>query len=189
RWQMALYGGKVLKAASLQKMTSPFKDDYGLGIYVRTVDGRKAFTHGGGVPTFANLAYFPDTRTSVVVLGTPGPKAAPALEIAAYLGTLAHGGTVTLASERKAITLPGDVLARYAGVYEMGGQQMTIVVDAGQLAFQAPGRTSPIHAESNNRFFVPNSNLLFEFVADATGVVTAVIVHQGTRQERATRVK
>ena len=85
RWQLALYGGKVLSAASLQRMTTSFKGDYGLGIYVRTIDGRKAMTHGGGVPTFANLTYFPETRTSVVVLGNPNPKAAPAPEIAAYL--------------------------------------------------------------------------------------------------------
>jgi CubicO group peptidase (beta-lactamase class C family) len=34
QWQRALYGGKVLSAASLRKMTTPFKGDYGLGIYV-----------------------------------------------------------------------------------------------------------------------------------------------------------
>src|SRR6185436_13597605 len=33
RWQSALYGGKVLSKVSLEKMTRPFKDDYGLGVY------------------------------------------------------------------------------------------------------------------------------------------------------------
>jgi hypothetical protein len=54
RWQNALYGGKVLSKVSLDKMTRPFKDDYGLGAYIRTIDGRRAATHGGGAPPFAN---------------------------------------------------------------------------------------------------------------------------------------
>jgi hypothetical protein len=190
RWQLALYGGKVLSAASLQRMTTPFKGDYGLGIYLRTIDGRKAMTHGGGVPTFANLAYFPDTRTSVVVLGNPNPKAAATPEIAAYLGTLAHGGTVTLASERKAITLAADVLHRYAGQYVMGDTPLIVVVNGAQLALQTPdGRTMSLLAESETSFFMEGTNVRVEFVRDAGGVVTGLVVHQGTSQQRATRLR
>lgn len=190
KWQRALYGGTVLSAASLKKMTTSFKGDYGLGIYVRTIDGRKAMTHGGGVPTFANLTYFPDTRTSVVVLGIPNPKAAPAPEIAAYLGTLAHGGTVTLASERKAITLAADVLQQYAGQYAMGGTSVIVVVNGAQLALQPPdGRTSPLLAESETSFFIEGTNVRVEFVRDTGGVVTGLVVHHGTHQERATRLR
>jgi CubicO group peptidase (beta-lactamase class C family) len=190
KWQLALYGGKVLSAASLKKMTASFKGDYGLGIYIRTIDGRKVMTHGGGVPTFANLTYFPETRTSVVVLGNPNPKAAPASEIAAYLGTLAHGGTVTLASERKAITLAADVMQRYAGQYAMGGTSVMVVVNSAQLALQPPdGRTIPLLAESETSFFIEKTNVRVEFVRDAGGVVTGLVVHQGTHQERATRLR
>ena len=69
RWQNGLYGGKVISKASLQKMTTAFKGDYGLGVYIRTIDGRRAATHGGGAPPFANLTYFLDRGISVVVLG------------------------------------------------------------------------------------------------------------------------
>jgi CubicO group peptidase (beta-lactamase class C family) len=111
RWQRALYGGTVISAASLKKMTASYnKGDYGLGIYVRMVDGRLAMTHGGGAPAFANLTWFPDRQISVVVLSSVATTPAP--EIGAFLGALAHGSPVTLASERKGITLPPDVLAR-----------------------------------------------------------------------------
>jgi CubicO group peptidase (beta-lactamase class C family) len=103
RWQNGLYGGKVLSKASLEKMTTPFKGDYGLGVYIRTIDGRRAATHGGGVPPFANLTYFLDRGISVVVLGNI--SVAPSAEIAGYLGALAHGDAVQLLSEKKAITL------------------------------------------------------------------------------------
>lgn len=190
RWQLALYGGKVLSATSLQKMTTSFKGDYGLGIYLRTIDGRKAMTHGGGVPTFANLAYYPETRTSVVVLGNPNAKAPSVPEIAAYLGTLAHGGTITLASERKSITLAADVLQRYAGQYSMGGTALSVAVNGALLSLQTPdGRTLSLLAESETWFFMEGTNVRVEFVRDAGGAVTDLVVHQGTQQQRATRVR
>jgi CubicO group peptidase (beta-lactamase class C family) len=186
RWQAALYGGKVLSAASLKKMTTVFKGDYGLGVYVRTVDGRLAMTHGGGAPPFANLTYFPDQRISVVVLGNL--NLAPAPEIGAFLGALAHGATVQLSSERKAITLAPAILERYAGVYRMGGGTMNVVTDGTQLALASNGLTTPLLAESETSFYLQGTNLRFEFVRDANGVVTELVLQQGTRAERAQRV-
>ena len=186
RWQRGLYGGKVLSAASLRKMTTPFKGDYGLGIYVRTVDGRLAYTHGGGAPAFANLTYFPDRQVSVVVLGSIAT--APAPEVAAYLGTLAHGGTVTLASERKYIVLPVSVLERYVGVYELGGR-FPIVLDGMNLAFGDGPQKTRLLPESETVFYLEGTNLRVEFVRDASGAVVEMVVHQGTRQDRAKRVK
>ena len=189
RWQNGLYSGKVLSKASLQKMTTPYKDDYGLGVYIRSVDGRRAATHGGGVPPFANLTYFFDRGVSVVVLGNL--SVAPSAEIAAYLGALAHGDTVQLMSEKKAIALAPSVLARYAGVYQSaGGQTTTISVEGGQLAAQpARGAALPLLAESQTRFFNRDRGIVVDFVRDGAGNVAELVVLQGTHQERATRVK
>jgi CubicO group peptidase (beta-lactamase class C family) len=188
RWQNALYGGKVLSKVSLDKMTRPFKDDYGLGVYIRTIDGRRAATHGGGAPPFANLTYFFDRGISVVVLGNL--SVAPSAEIAGYLGALAHGDTVQLMSEKKAITLAPSVLARYAGVYQFAGRTMTIRVEGGQLAAQPGGGTAlPLLAESETRFFNRDINVVVEFVRDGAGNVAELVVLQGTHQERATRAK
>ena len=189
RWQNGLYGGKVISKASLQKMTTPFKGDYGLGVYIRTVDGRRAATHGGGAPPFANLTYFFDRGVSVVVLGNL--SVAPSAGIAGYLGALAHGDTVQLMSEKKAITLAPSVLAPYAGVYQSAvGPTMTIRVEGGQLAAQPGGGTAlPLLAESETRFFNRDINVVVEFVRDGAGNVAELVVLQGTHQERATRVK
>jgi CubicO group peptidase (beta-lactamase class C family) len=189
RWQNGLYGGKVLSKSSLQKMTTPFKGDYGLGVYIRTVDGRRAATHGGGVPPFANLTYFFERGVSVVVLGNL--SVAPSAEIAGYLGALAHGDTVQLMSEKKAITVAPAVLARYAGVYQPAvGPAMTISVEGGQLAAQPErGAALPLAAESETRFFNRDLHVVVEFVRDGAGNVAELVVLQGTHQEHATRVK
>lgn len=167
---------------------TPFKGDYGLGIYVRDVDGRRVTTHSGGAPPFANLTYFPGERISVVVLGNVSPGPAP--DIAALLGTLAHGAPVQLLPERKAISLAPEILARYTGVYEMAaGQALIIRVDGSQLSIQPRGGNAmAILAESERRFFFRDSPLAIEFVLDDAGAVTELLVHQGTRQDRARRV-
>src|SRR5882724_6953032 len=52
RWEQGLFGGKLLSAASLAKMTTPFKDDYACGVAVRTASGHKVIDHGGGIEGF-----------------------------------------------------------------------------------------------------------------------------------------
>jgi hypothetical protein len=42
RWEQGLFGGKLLSAASLAKMITPFKNDYACGVAVRTLSGRSA---------------------------------------------------------------------------------------------------------------------------------------------------
>jgi CubicO group peptidase (beta-lactamase class C family) len=184
RWQLGLHGGKVISAASLAKMTTLHKENYGLGVYVQTMDGRRMIRHGGGAPAFAHLTWYPEKRISVVVLGSV--PTAPAPEVAALLGTLAHGGQVTLASERKSITVPEPVLARYAGTYELGGP-MTITVSGGQLHIGTPPQSTLLLAESETVFYAQGSNMRVEFIRDASGAVTEMVLQSGTRQDRAKR--
>jgi hypothetical protein len=44
-------------------------------------------------------------------------------------------------------------------------------------------------AESESRFFIRELSLTLEFIRDGAGNVTEVVILQGTREERATRVK
>jgi len=49
KWEQGLFGGKLLSAASLQKMITPFKNDYAFGLAVNVVNGRKQISHAGGI--------------------------------------------------------------------------------------------------------------------------------------------
>lgn len=97
RWTRALFGGRVLSAESLAEMTTPGRGDYGLGVVVRTVEGRKVVEHAGNIHGFnAHLAYYPESRVTVIVLGNvngPAPD-----QLAAQLGKLAHGEEVTVST-------------------------------------------------------------------------------------------
>src|SRR5580765_8282978 len=119
RWEQGLFGGKVVSATSLAKMTTPFKSDYAFGVMVQTVSGRKVVQHGGGIEGFNTfLAYYLDDKLTVAVLANLNGEAPN--QIATKRAALAHGGVVQTTSERKEIPLPVATLSKYVGTYELG---------------------------------------------------------------------
>src|SRR4029078_3584156 len=52
RWEQGLFGGTAISAASLTKMTTPFKNEYAFGLTVQMASGRKVIQHGGGIEGF-----------------------------------------------------------------------------------------------------------------------------------------
>jgi CubicO group peptidase (beta-lactamase class C family) len=70
KWEKALFGGKVLKPASLQQMTTARKSGYALGLSVQDRGGVRVIVHEGGIEGFATyLAHAPERDVTVVVLG------------------------------------------------------------------------------------------------------------------------
>jgi CubicO group peptidase (beta-lactamase class C family) len=187
RWQRGLYGGKLLSAASLDKMTAPFKGDYALGLAIHT-GKRKVYSHGGGIEGFnTQLAYYPETQVTVVALANLN-GGAPA-DIVAKLGALVHGESITLTDERKEISVPRDVLERYVGTYALSPQMNVMVtLDGDQLMTQATGQQRvPAFAESRTRFFLKVVDAQWEFL-EADGKVTHLVLYQGGHEMKAPRV-
>lgn len=89
KWEHGLFGGKLLSAASLKEMTTPFKENYAFGLVVTNTNGHKKVEHGGGIEGFnTDVAYWPDERIAVIVLGNLN-GGAPG-EIAKQLAAAVH---------------------------------------------------------------------------------------------------
>jgi len=188
RWEQGLFGGKVLSAASLTKMTTPFKDDYACGLSVHTVNGHKVIDHGGGIEGFNTfLAYYPEDKLTVVALGNLNGDAPG--QIVTRLAAIAHGEKVGLPSERKEITVAPKILEQYVGTYELAPKMnMMITVDGGQLISQVSGQGKvPLFAESETTFFPKVVDAEIEFGKDDKGAVTYLVLHQGGRDMKAPR--
>jgi CubicO group peptidase (beta-lactamase class C family) len=109
RWQRGLYGGKILSAVSLQKLTTPFKDDYAFGIHVNR-QKRTIYSHGGGIEGFNTyLAYYPETRVTVVALSNLNGGAPDA--IVEKLGAIAHGENVSPTNDSTAASAHDAAMA------------------------------------------------------------------------------
>ena len=186
RWEQGLFGGKLLSAASLAKMTTPFKNEYACGVSVRTVGGHKAIDHGGGIEGFNTfLAYYPEDKLTAVVLGNLTGDAPQ--QIATRLAAIARGEKVQLPSERKEITLAPKILEQYVGTYALATKiNMMITVEGGQLISQISGQGKvPLFATSETRFFPKVVDAEIEFGKDDKDVY--LVLHQGGRDMKAPR--
>src|SRR5713226_4516803 len=139
RWEQGLFGGKVLSPSSLQKMTTPFKNDYAFGLQVHTVNGRKLIDHGGGIEGFNTmLAYYPEEKLTVIVLGNLNGSAPQ--EIASKLAAVVHGEKVVMPSEHKKVTVNPKLFNGYIGRYELAPDfVLTITREDDHLFAQATG--------------------------------------------------
>ena len=189
RWTQGLFGGRLLTAESLAKMTTPFKSDYAFGVMVTNAGGRKQVQHGGGIEGFnTQLTYYPDSKITVAVLANINGNVPT--QLADQLGTLAHGDAVRLSAERNEIELPRDKLERLVGAYELAPTAtMRITVVGNQLHSQlGPQPVIPLFAESETKFFPRVVEAELEFELDAAGTATALVLRQGGRETRAPRI-
>jgi CubicO group peptidase (beta-lactamase class C family) len=184
RWEHGLFGGKILNEASLKAMTTAGKGDYGFGVFVKQQDGLKVVEHGGAIEGFNTyLSYIPERQIAVVVLSNVNGPAPDAM--APQLLDVVLGKPVTLANERKAVPIAASELQRFTGVYDLAPTfSLTIAVSGDSLTAQGTGqRALPITYEGavdgHPRFFSTAVNAEIEFVPDASGAITSLILHQG----------
>jgi CubicO group peptidase (beta-lactamase class C family) len=219
RWEQGLFGGKLLSPDSLKKMTTPFKNDYGLGLGIRSVNGHEEIAHGGGIEGFNTmLAYYPDDKLTVVVLANV--NGSPPQEIAANLHILADGGSVVLASERparkidpkifegylgaprakgatgepkehKQVQVNAKMLEGYVGSYQLAPNFSIAITREGDHLFeQATDQPKfEIFPESDKDYFLKAADAQITFVTDAQGRATELILHQGGADQHAKRVE
>jgi CubicO group peptidase (beta-lactamase class C family) len=188
RWEQGLMGGKLLSTASLAKMTTPFKNDYALGLAVHAVNGHKVIEHGGGIEGFnTEIAYYPEDKLTVVVLANLNGGVPET--IANALAQVAHGEKVVLPSERKEITVSPAVLGAYVGTYQLTPDFAIVVTfEGGQLMEQATGQPKfPLFAESETKFFLKVVDAEVEFFKNDKGEVTHLILHQGGQDQKGTK--
>ena len=183
KWEQGLFGGRLLNAQSMTALTTPVLNDYALGLVVnRRPDGSTLIWHNGAIDGFNTyMAYDPEARIAVVVLGNLNGSAPD--KLGADLVTLARGGTVTLASERRAIALSPEAMQAYVGVYRLAPTfALTVFVSGDRLKVQATGQSAlDLNAESADAFFLTEVDARLTFTRDDAGAVTGVVLHQNGR--------
>jgi Domain of unknown function (DUF3471)/Beta-lactamase len=182
KWERGLFGGKVLSAASLQKMTTPFQEKYGFGLFISTVNGHKRIDHGGGIEGFnTEVAYWPEDQLTVIVLANLNGNAPE--QIANQLASGLHGEKVILPSERKEMTLSPQVLGTYVGTYSLAPNvDLKVTLEGDHLVTQLTGQPPvAVFPESETVFFLKVVDAQLEFGKNAAGAVTQVTLHQNGR--------
>ena len=184
RWNEGLFGGKLLKPASLRKMTTPFKSDYACGLYVKRVNGHLMIEHDGNNIGFnSDMAYYAEDRIAVIVLANLNGTVTS--EMTRALAAVAHGETPPIPSVHREISLSSkEVLARYAGTYRFQHYTLKMVPEGNHLLVEFDnGGTLPVFPESETKFFSKPWPIQFEFSKNDNGEFTILTRHEDGKEE------
>lgn len=182
KWQQGLYGGRLLRPASLKLLTTPVRDRYAFGVFVVEAGGDTTIAHSGGLDGFNTyMAYDPDRRLTVIVLGNlNGPT--PDL-LGASLLALSREET---ASPRATSPQP---LSDYAGVYDLAPKlSITVAAANNRLTGQVAGRDIMALAPERADVFSSRDGMArISFTRDASGEVSGLVLRQDGRDEVAAK--
>ncbi|KFN48724.1 serine hydrolase [Arenimonas composti] len=201
--------GHLLAPATAHAALAPQNDGTGLGFVVRDGDAHGYFAHSGGnAGYFAHFEMLADTGDGIVVMtNADGGHALVPLLIAAvaneYDWPLCDRREVAgaraervfarydlLANRRVAIELAPEALAHYVGRYRLTPALVfDITLVDGQLHLRLGDQPRfPLFAETPSKFFLEAVDAQISFVADASGRVTGLVLHQGGRDQPAPRI-
>lgn len=190
KWDRALYTEKLVRKKSLEEMFTPFKDDYGYGWVINKEFNRRQIDHGGGINGFSTcIRRYPDDDACVIVLSNV--DTAPSGEISHDLAAILFGEKYQMPREHRAIKLDPRVYDAYVGEYRLSPTfVLTVTREGDRLMTQATGQSrAEIFPEAETRFFLKAVDAQIDFVRDAQGKVTGLVLHQGGSETPARKVK
>jgi CubicO group peptidase (beta-lactamase class C family) len=184
----------VLPAAALDEVVGTYKFADNFLLKVFRIDNR-LFVQGSGqgaIPIFASapgefFARFVHASVSItrdatgavngLVLHQNGDR--PARKLAAS----------EIKPEPKEIAFDAAASGDYAGKYQFDFGVLDVVLKSDHLEAKLSGQAAfPIFASSKDRFFYKIVDAQLDFERDGSGKVVAVVLHQGGRDMRASRI-
>jgi CubicO group peptidase (beta-lactamase class C family) len=189
RWDRVLNTEKVLSKKSLDAAWTPALNNYGYGWTISKIAGdHRVIAHGGGINGFATtMMRLPEDDAFIAVFSNL--ESANPGKIGSELARLLLGENVEPPRERKAVNVPAEVLARYAGKYQLGPMVLTVTSEKTHLMAQLTGQP-PIQfqPESETKVFTKVVDAQMTFGAIENGKSQTVTLHQGGRDQVAKRI-
>jgi CubicO group peptidase (beta-lactamase class C family) len=180
QWHKSLLNEKIIRKTSIEKALTPFKNKYGYGWSIDTMNGKKTTSHGGGIFGFSTfMVSVPQDDIFIVLLNnTSNPNLKKISDDAL---AILYDKPYVLPEARKEVILSTDGLNKYAGVYELMPQfSLKVFVEDGKLFGQATGQQkAQLFPQKEDYFFLKVVDAQIEFAKDAAGKVTSLTLFQG----------
>jgi CubicO group peptidase (beta-lactamase class C family) len=189
-WDRALRDGKLISKNAYTEMFTPVKGDYAYGWAVKTIKGRKLIRHGGGINGFVtDFLRYPDQKLCVAVLCNVIPVNTG--RIGQDLAAIALGEPYELPRPRKVAAVDPKLYDAYAGRYQIAPNTIaTFTREGDRLMTQISNQPKiEVFPESETVFFLKVVDATITFFKDAKGKVTHIVIHQGGRDVKATRIE
>jgi CubicO group peptidase (beta-lactamase class C family) len=196
-WDRALYTEKLVKKATLEKVFTPFKNNYAYGWVVDEQFKRKRVNHGGGIEGFNTIIVrFINDDTCIVALSNTIP--ATLGQMSQKLAALLFGEPYELPQDeaamiaaRKEIKVDPKIFDGYVGEYQLSPNLMMVVTREGdKLMVQPTGQgKSEIFPESETKFFSKVVNAQLVFSKNDKGEVDKLILYQNGNEVPGKKIK
>ncbi|MDO1446586.1 serine hydrolase [Rhodocytophaga aerolata] len=184
-WDRSLYTNAILSEQSKQMAFTPYQAGYGYGWQVGEKYGKKQVSHSGKSPDgfVTNLIRFPEQEVCIIFLSNYGDV--DGRQLSDDLTALVFNEAYNLPKQKVEVTLDEEVLARYAGVYQLDPQfNVTISVEGNKLYALAVGDAEKMEltAEGINKFFMKGPEIEIEFIEENGKVQYMLIKMQGGKK-------
>lgn len=189
KWDMALYGNKILNDESKQQMFTPGKQNYGYGIIIDEpkYDSviHKRIWHAGRIPGFTSVIQrFIEDTTSVIILCNNDMT--DLNEIRPEVTRIIFGEDVVIKEKpvKVEVTVDPAIYEQYTGTYELAPDfAIEIRTRDGKIYGQATGQGEfEMFPEAENKFFLKIVEADITFIKDDSGNVTKMILFQGGQE-------
>ena len=170
-WIKALTANKIISAASLKKMTTPYMDKYGYGIGIDSLKTHSRISHSGGIPGFVSyLTFYPNDDVCVVAISNNSGNSS---QLGVALASVMFDLPVQIPYTPKAVKIDTTILDKYLGKYMATGP-IELIKKNGKLYRHRDGAPDiELKPESNTRFFyADDSDRFIEFEVDKAATVT-----------------
>ena len=189
-WDRALYSDELVKKSTVEKMITPFKDNYAYGLRIDNYAGHKMINHGGGIQGFQTISMrFPDEELYIVILKNfENLTLFPAHKICR---AIMYDQKFDFPVERKAVEINKSVYAKLIGEYELQ-PGFSLIITSSEGKIFAQGTNQPkleIFPESEYKYFTKSVDALIEFTKNDEGNATSLILSQGGAKMPAKKIK
>lgn len=171
KWNKALYSNQVIGKEWVEKLTAPYRlangksTNYGYGLGISSIQGSKAYDHGGGIPGFLTYGiYMPQEDVFVAVFSNCDCKSPD--ETATKIAAIAIGKPYNFT----ALPIKEADAKKYEGVYAYEGEERVIQWKEGKL-FSQRGNSKAFELKmyEANKFFFEGSFSFIEFIKGSSG--------------------
>ena len=179
----------VLSREMTKQMLTPGMGNWGLGLQIGGSASNPYFSHGGVNEGFESLfVAYENSGDGAVVMTNAAGGSALCEEVMRSIAT-EYNWPDWRPTVKAAVPVDAKTLADYAGKYELGPNfYLEISVEDGHLVGQATGdRKLRLYAESETRFFPLEMPAEVEFVRDADGKVSKILLQQNGHEVPAPR--
>jgi hypothetical protein len=188
-WQEELFEGNIISSQSLNKMIQPFKNTYGLGVSIQSLNGHRAITHGGGINGFNTfMIYFPEDKLTIIILANLVAVGFVPQSLGLNIVELVYNKSVIPPSERREILLSPEILTKFVGSYTLTPvniyyttqtSNLVIYLEKGHLVAQIKDNSKiKLFSESETKFFSATPDVQIEFLKDEQDRITHLIFQQ-----------